>query len=104
MLGGRLLKILLAHRGLPNLPAATPHIVECAQDKAASKGTVADAVKMDPSLAAKVLRIANSPISAQRRRSNNLAEAVMPPGRIDALLQDIGLWHQRKRNPISTLI
>ncbi|MGI9284148.1 MAG: HDOD domain-containing protein [Pseudomonadales bacterium] len=73
----RLLKRLTACRDLPSLPAAAAHIVELAQDDTASMGAVADAVKMDPALAAKVLRIANSPLYGQRRQSDNLSQAVL---------------------------
>lgn len=72
----RLLKRLTACRDLPSLTAAV-RIVELAQDKIASNGAVADAVKMDPALAAKVLRIADSPLYGQRHQSDNLPRAVM---------------------------
>lgn len=82
---GRLLKKLTAYSGLPSSPAAAAQIVELAQQKTASNGTVADAVKMDPSLAAKILRIANSPLCGQHRPNDKLTVAVMLYGLIAAL-------------------
>lgn len=73
----RLLKELAACGELPSLPAAATRIVALAQDATAGMEDVADAVMMDPALAAKVLRIANSPLYGQRRQSDNLQQAVM---------------------------
>lgn len=73
----RLLQRLTACRDLPSLPAAAARIVTLAHDETASMGAVADAVKIDPALAAKVLRMANSPLYGQRRQSDNLPQAVM---------------------------
>ncbi len=62
---------------LPTLPAAAARILDLAQDPVATMGQVADAVGMDPALATKLLRIANSPLYGQRRQSSNLRQAVM---------------------------
>lgn len=64
----------------PSLPGVAAHIIELAQDPDVEMGKVARAVGMDPALATKVLRIANSPIYAQRRRSENLRQALVVLG------------------------
>ncbi|UTW10939.1 GGDEF domain-containing protein [Marinobacterium rhizophilum] len=65
---------------LPTLPAAAAKILDLAQNPVATMGQVADVVGMDPALATKLLRIANSPLYGQRRQSSNLRQAVMLMG------------------------
>lgn len=62
---------------LPSLPGAAMRIVELARDPQASMAQVADAVKMDPALAAKVLRMANSPLYARRRCCESFQQALV---------------------------
>jgi len=64
----------------PSPPGVAAHIIELAQDPDVEMGRVAKAIGMDPALATKVLRIANSPIYAQRRRSENLRQALVVLG------------------------
>jgi diguanylate cyclase (GGDEF)-like protein len=64
----------------PSPPGVATHIIELAQDPNIEMGKVARAIGMDPALAAKVLRIANSPLYAQRRRSENLRQSLIVLG------------------------
>ena len=64
----------------PSPPGVATHIIELAQDPNIEMGRVAKAVSMDPALTTKVLRIANSPLYAQRRRSDNLRQALVVLG------------------------
>lgn len=64
----------------PSPPGVATHIIELAQDPNIEMGKVARAIGMDPALAVKVLRIANSPLYAQRRRSENLRQALIVLG------------------------
>jgi diguanylate cyclase (GGDEF)-like protein len=65
---------------LPSPPGVATHIIELAQDPEIEMGRVARAVGMDPALTTKILRIANSAIYAQRRRSENLRQALVVLG------------------------
>ena len=56
------------------------HIIELAQDPEIEMGKVAKALSMDSALSSKVLRIANSPLYAQRRKSENLRQALVVLG------------------------
>lgn len=71
---------LKAATNLPSLPAVGAQIVELAQDPEIEIRRVAQAVSSDPALAAKVMRIANSALYAQRRRSTNLRQAIIVLG------------------------
>jgi len=62
---------------LPSLPGAAARIVELGRDPSASMADVADAVKADPALAAKVLRMANSPLYARRRHCDSFQQALV---------------------------
>jgi diguanylate cyclase (GGDEF)-like protein len=64
----------------PSPPGVASHIIQLAQDPNIEMGKVAKAIGMDPALATKVLRIANSPLYAQRRRSENLRQALIVLG------------------------
>ena len=75
-------------RSLVNFPSpagVATHIIQLAQDRNIEMGKVAKAIGMDPALATKVLRIANSPLYAQRRRSENLRQALIVLG-LNAML------------------
>jgi len=65
---------------LPSPPVVAMRVIELAQDPEADIGKVADVISMDPALAAKVLRVANSPIYAMRRKSENLRQAITQLG------------------------
>jgi diguanylate cyclase (GGDEF)-like protein len=64
----------------PSPPGVATTIIELAQDPNIEMGRVAQVVGMDPALTTKVLRIANSPLYAQRRRSENLRQALVVLG------------------------
>ena len=56
------------------------HIIELASDPDIEMGKVAKALSMDSALSTKILRIANSPLYAQRRKSENLRQALVVLG------------------------
>ena len=64
----------------PTPPGVATHIIELAQDPEIEMGKVAKALSMDSALSSKVLRIANSPLYAQRRKSENLRQALVVLG------------------------
>src|SRR5476649_1766749 len=64
----------------PSPPGVATHIIELAQDPDIEMGNVAKALSMDSALSTKVLRIANSPLYAQRRKSENLRQALVVLG------------------------
>ncbi|MFI4890404.1 MAG: HDOD domain-containing protein [Steroidobacterales bacterium] len=61
----------------PSPPGVAGHIITLAQDPAIELEQVARAVSMDSALTAKILRTANSPLYAQRRKSENLRQALI---------------------------
>jgi diguanylate cyclase (GGDEF)-like protein len=64
----------------PSPPGVATHIIELAQDPDIEMGKVAKALSMDSALSTKILRIANSPLYAQRRKSDNLRQALVVLG------------------------
>jgi diguanylate cyclase (GGDEF)-like protein len=64
----------------PSPPGVATHIIELARDPEIEMGKVARALSMDSALSSKVLRIANSPLYAQRRKSENLRQALVVLG------------------------
>ena len=64
----------------PSPPAVAQQIIELASDPEIDVVKVANAMRQDPSLTAKILRIANSPMYAKRRRSENLRQALVVLG------------------------
>src|SRR6202166_4441186 len=64
----------------PSPPGVATHIIELAQDPDIEMGKVAEALSMDSALSTKILRIANSPLYAQRRKSENLRQALVVLG------------------------
>jgi diguanylate cyclase (GGDEF)-like protein len=56
------------------------HIIELARDPDIEMAKVAKALRMDSALSTKILRIANSPLYAQRRKSENLRQALVVLG------------------------
>lgn len=70
---------------LPTLPTVAMKVVELGRDPEAGVPEVAEVVALDPALAAKLLRIANSPLYAQRRKVDNLRQALMLLGLNSAL-------------------
>ncbi len=64
----------------PSPPGVAQQIIELAQDPEIDVNRIADLIGKDAGLTAKILRTANSPIYAQRRRSQNLRQAVLVLG------------------------
>jgi len=73
----KLLQRLNKCTNLPSPPGVAMRIIEMAQDPEIDIGKVAEVVSLDPALAAKVLRVTNSPIYAMRRKTENLHQAIM---------------------------
>ena len=69
----------------PSPPGIAQEIIELAKSEEVSIGEVSGAIAKDPALAAKVLRMANSALYAQRRRSQNLRQALTMMG-LDAAM------------------
>ncbi|KAF1686294.1 GGDEF domain-containing protein [Pseudoxanthomonas broegbernensis] len=67
---------LLHCRNLPSPPGVALQIIELAQDPNADLGATAHIISMDAALSARLLRVANSPLYAGRRRVDNLAQAM----------------------------
>ena len=65
---------------LPSPPGVATHIIELARDPDIEMSKVAKALSMDSALSTKILRIANSPLYAQRRKSENLRQALVVLG------------------------
>jgi diguanylate cyclase (GGDEF)-like protein len=64
----------------PSPPGVAAHIIELAKDPEIELSKVAKTLSMDSALSAKVLRIANSPLYAQRRKSESLRQALVVLG------------------------
>ena len=77
LLDTQLLERLEKCTNLPSPPAVAIRILELTQDPDVDIGKVADAISMDPALVTKLLRIANSPLYAIRRKTENLRQAIM---------------------------
>lgn len=61
---------------LPSLPAVAIKIIEIANDPNADMASVCQYISLDPVLAAKLIRTANSPIYKSRRSATNIRQAV----------------------------
>jgi len=71
------LTALLARcRNLPSPPGVALRVIELAQDPEADLAAAADIIAIDMALSARMLRIANSPLYASRRRIDNLGQAL----------------------------
>jgi diguanylate cyclase (GGDEF)-like protein len=68
--------VLALCRNLPSPPGIALRIIELAQDPEADLSTAADIIAIDMALSARMLRIANSPLYASRRRIDNLGQAL----------------------------
>jgi len=64
----------------PSPPGVATHIIELARDPDIEMGKVAKALSLDSALSTKILRIANSPLYAQRRKSESLRQALVVLG------------------------
>ncbi|MBD9367566.1 GGDEF domain-containing protein [Xanthomonas sp. XNM01] len=68
--------ILLHCRTLPSPPGVALRIIELAQDPNVDLGVTADVIALDPALSARILRVANSPLYAGRRKVETLSQAM----------------------------
>ncbi|MGE8282163.1 MAG: GGDEF domain-containing protein [Stenotrophomonas sp.] len=73
-------------RNLPSPPAIAVRLIELAQDPETDIASAADVIALDMALSARMLRIANSPLYASRRRIENLSQALTMLG-LNATLQ-----------------
>jgi len=65
---------------LPSLSTVALWVIDLANNPSADFGDVARCIGLDPALAAKVLRVANSPLYGKRRNSDNLRQALTQLG------------------------
>ncbi|MEM1108453.1 MAG: HDOD domain-containing protein [Planctomycetota bacterium] len=65
---------------LPPLPAIVPAILDATTDETASAEHVAEVLRRDPTVAAKVLRVANSPFYSAQREVTDTTRAVIRLG------------------------
>jgi diguanylate cyclase (GGDEF)-like protein len=63
-------------RNLPSPPGIALRVIELAQDPEVDMATAADVIALDMALSARMLRVANSPLYASRRRIDNLGQAL----------------------------
>jgi len=64
----------------PSPPAVAQQIIELASDPEIDVVKIANVMSQDPSLTAKILRIANSPMYTKQRKSENLRQALVVLG------------------------
>lgn len=73
-------EVLLARLGqctdLPSPVGVAVRILELGQDPDVTLGDVAKVISLDPALTAKLLRMANSPLYARHRKTENLRQAI----------------------------
>ncbi len=68
---------LKLQKSLPSPPGVATQIIELANNPDSTMASLADIISLDPALTAKIMRIANSPLYARRRQSNNLRQALV---------------------------
>lgn len=68
---------LMRCNNLPSPPKVAARIIELAEDPTADIYSVAETVSLDPALAAKILRMANSALYARQRKAENLRQAIL---------------------------
>lgn len=71
---------------LPTLPAVAIKVIELANDPGATMVQISDHVSLDPALAAKLLKVANSPLYQTRRTPSNVRQAVSLMGTHAAIM------------------
>jgi HD-like signal output (HDOD) protein len=63
-------------KSLPTIPAIAMHVIELASQPDATLPEIARLISHDPALAAKFLKVANSPLYGYRRKTENLRQAL----------------------------
>ncbi len=76
----RINQMVATATGLPTLPGVAVQIITAVNDEDADVESLVRALQRDPALAAKVLRVANSPIYGSRRGVESLQQAVVMLG------------------------
>lgn len=76
----RMQQLLATATGLPTLPGVAMQIITVINDMEAGVDELVRVLQRDPALAAKILRVANSPIYGSRRGVENLQQAVVMLG------------------------
>ncbi len=71
-------------RSLPSPPIVAAKLIELGEDPDVGLAQLVDVLRNDPALSARILRLANSPLYARRRRAENLHQAVVMLG-LDAV-------------------
>lgn len=83
--GGDLRTRIRTASNLPSPTAVAARLIEVADDPDLSMTMVVEVLRTDPALSAKLLRLANSPLYARRRRIDTLQQAVTMLG-LDAVM------------------
>ena len=76
----RIHQLLATATGLPTLPGVAMQVITSVNDKHADAAALIRILQRDPALAAKILRVANSPIYGSRRGVESLQQAVVMLG------------------------
>lgn len=74
-----------AERALPSPPVVMARLIELGEDPDANLSEIIEVLNTDAVLVARLIRLANSPLYAGRRRTDNLRQAVIALG-LDAVL------------------
>jgi len=80
-----LLARIRSARALPSPPAVTARLIELGENPDVGLDVIINVLQTDAALCARLLRLANSPLYARRRRTENLRQAVTLLG-VDAVL------------------
>ncbi|HHI03702.1 MAG TPA: HDOD domain-containing protein [candidate division Zixibacteria bacterium] len=73
-------KILSEHKELSSLPQVLAEVLKISSDDNSSADDLADVIMKDPALAAKLLRVVNSPFCGMAREVTSIKQAVMTLG------------------------
>ncbi len=80
MLTAELRRQLESCNTLPSPPSVATKIIRLANDPEADIARIAQVLALDPAITAKILRIANSPMYSRQRKTENLRQALMVMG------------------------
>ena len=80
MLTPELRKRIESCNHLPSPPGVATKIIQLANDTNADMAKIAEVLALDPAITAKILRVANSPMYARQRKTENLRQALMVVG------------------------
>ena len=71
---------LQAYNNLPSPPGVATKIVDLANDPNSDVKSISDVITLDPAITSKILRVANSPMYAQRATVETLRKALVVLG------------------------